>query len=165
MMTKASMGPIGTKDIMQSSLTKNITILICEEERNTKKQQNYQVQIKTPLKHASHNFESTNLISCYCLNILLTKLEEGFPLIFYLDCLKIGISKECQWLFKLWNFRAQKFLPQRNKMSEGTMKVNEVKMRALDPVNLDIKSQSSQALSTQSPAVQFFVMLICSQTK
>lgn len=35
-MTKASMGP-GTKDIMQSGLTKNITIFICEEERNTKK--------------------------------------------------------------------------------------------------------------------------------
>ena len=39
-------------------------------------------------------------------------------------------------------------------MPEGTMKVNEVKMRALDTVNLDIKSQSSQALSTQSPAAQ-----------
>lgn len=50
-------------------------------------------------------------------------------------------------------------------MPEGTMKVNEIKMRALDPVNLDIKSQSSQALSTQSPAAQLFVMLICSQTK
>ena len=36
MMTKASMGPIGTKDIMQSSLTKNITILICEEEKKHK---------------------------------------------------------------------------------------------------------------------------------
>ena len=36
-MAKASMGSIGTKDIMQSSLTKNTAILICEEERNTNK--------------------------------------------------------------------------------------------------------------------------------
>ena len=35
-MTKASMGPIGTKDIMQSSLTKNIIILICEEGKKHK---------------------------------------------------------------------------------------------------------------------------------
>lgn len=36
MMTKASMGPIGTKDIMQSGLTKNITIFICEEGKKHK---------------------------------------------------------------------------------------------------------------------------------
>lgn len=35
-------------------------------------------------------------------------------------------------------------------------------MIALDPVNLDIKSQSSQVLSTHGPAAQLFVMLICS---